>query len=296
MIRHRACSLRDNAYALIKAELDSDFEDKCREISKNRNKKAVPAEKNETATKETASAEGPIVPEKNDKKEAATPSSSLALNGRRFPSSRKRKIPAWARGYVKKPHKKKKISFDDSTPDGKANSTEDLHAIDLAKLQEFEGESNNVVNGHVTSFDQSESDRESHLENSKDEPTTESLDDKNDKSEKKEAVAQQPGAEIATNEVNHVEENSASSSSSRRESLDELSFAIDCDPSLEHSEESDKIVVDKGELENALRHTVDVTKNFCLDILCDIYVRLSRCVGRFAYTANRKSLPKVIIV
>uniref|UniRef100_A0A1B6EE35 Tat-binding homolog 7 n=2 Tax=Clastoptera arizonana TaxID=38151 RepID=A0A1B6EE35_9HEMI len=32
LIRHRACYLRDTAYALIKAEMDSDFEDTCREI------------------------------------------------------------------------------------------------------------------------------------------------------------------------------------------------------------------------------------------------------------------------
>lgn len=32
LIRHRACYLRDTAYALIKAEMDSDFEENCREI------------------------------------------------------------------------------------------------------------------------------------------------------------------------------------------------------------------------------------------------------------------------
>lgn len=36
LIRHRACYLRDTAYALIKAEMDSDFEETCREIRKSR--------------------------------------------------------------------------------------------------------------------------------------------------------------------------------------------------------------------------------------------------------------------
>ena len=36
MIRHRACTLRDTAYALIKAEMDTDFEEQCQEISRNR--------------------------------------------------------------------------------------------------------------------------------------------------------------------------------------------------------------------------------------------------------------------
>lgn len=36
LIRHRACSLRDTAYTLIKAEMDTDFEEECRKISKKR--------------------------------------------------------------------------------------------------------------------------------------------------------------------------------------------------------------------------------------------------------------------
>lgn len=35
-IRHRACSLRDYAYTLIKTEMDTDFEDKCQDISRKR--------------------------------------------------------------------------------------------------------------------------------------------------------------------------------------------------------------------------------------------------------------------
>lgn len=38
-IRHRACSLRDKAYAFIKAEMDSDFEDTCRDIRDERKKR-----------------------------------------------------------------------------------------------------------------------------------------------------------------------------------------------------------------------------------------------------------------
>jgi hypothetical protein len=40
LIRHRACSLRDTAYTLIKAEMDSDFEDQCKEISQARRQRA----------------------------------------------------------------------------------------------------------------------------------------------------------------------------------------------------------------------------------------------------------------
>jgi hypothetical protein len=40
MIRHRACTLRDTAYALIKAEMDTDFEEQCQEISRTRKSRA----------------------------------------------------------------------------------------------------------------------------------------------------------------------------------------------------------------------------------------------------------------
>jgi hypothetical protein len=40
LIRHRACSLRDIAYTLIKAEMDSDFEEQCKEISRARRQRA----------------------------------------------------------------------------------------------------------------------------------------------------------------------------------------------------------------------------------------------------------------
>ncbi|PSN40096.1 hypothetical protein C0J52_13738 [Blattella germanica] len=40
LIRHRACSLRDTAYTLIKAEMDSDFEEQCKEISRSRRARA----------------------------------------------------------------------------------------------------------------------------------------------------------------------------------------------------------------------------------------------------------------
>lgn len=40
-IRHRACTLRDYAFTLIKKEMDSDFEDKCQEIAKQRKQRKV---------------------------------------------------------------------------------------------------------------------------------------------------------------------------------------------------------------------------------------------------------------
>ncbi|KAJ6663155.1 hypothetical protein lerEdw1_010748 [Lerista edwardsae] len=45
LIRHRACSLRDTAYAIIKAEMDEDFEQLCEEIQESRKKRGCSSSK-----------------------------------------------------------------------------------------------------------------------------------------------------------------------------------------------------------------------------------------------------------
>jgi hypothetical protein len=118
-IRHRACSLRDYAYTLIKNEMDSDFEDKCQDISLKRQirkasvQKYLPAyiqtpdhffdgkpvEKTQEEPEETnlANQETNKSSEKL-KVEEKTDNGSAKVNN----SSRKRKIPSWQRGYLKK--------------------------------------------------------------------------------------------------------------------------------------------------------------------------------------------------
>lgn len=160
--------------------------------------------------------------------------------------------------------------------------------IDLEKFQEFETEAQNVLNGHVNIYENSESEVESQNENSKDTPKSIS-EINNSKSENMEISNE----EEKTNDK--IDENVSSNSSSRRESIDDLSFAIESDSSLTNVETSEKILVDKNELENALQHTVRVTKDLPIEVLCDIYVQLSRCVGRYARAYDRKSLPKVIL-
>lgn len=289
LIRHRACSLRDNAYALIKAELDSDFEDKCREISKNR-KIIESCPNNEMENKNQSKAEQPTSTiERTDKKDTASPSHSLIVNGRRYNSSRKRKIPAWARGYVKKVHKRKKIAFDENVTvsDNKVCLTNETTSIDLEKFQEFETEANSVLNGHVPLYDNSDSENDSQNESSKDIQGIQSNNVTDQHIDEIENV------EICFTEEEKNAENSASNSSSRRESVDELSFAIENDSSPARFEENEKLVIDKSELENAWQTTVEITKDFPVEVLRDIYVQLSRCVGKYAQSYDRKSLPKV---
>lgn len=280
--------MRDNAYALIKAELDSDFEDKCREISKTRRILENPRN-NEEENKDTKQ-ETTFVSERAEKRESVNSSQSVVVNGKRFASSRKRKIPAWARGFVKKVSKKKKIAFDENVTEvvaSKSLNNESTTSIDLEKFQEFETEANSVLNGHVGLFDNTDSENDSQNENSKESQSSAIADQR---------INNLDQIRLSFNEEDRSVRNGDSNSSSRRESMDELSFAIESDSSRDRIDENEKVIVDKTELENAWHFTVEATKDFPVEVLCDIYVQLSRCVGKYAHKYDRKSLPKVIIL
>ncbi|XP_019698799.1 ATPase family AAA domain-containing protein 2 isoform X1 [Harpegnathos saltator] len=287
LIRHRACSLRDNAYALIKAELDSDFEDKCREISKNR--RIIENNCNNEEENKIVKTESTSTGERAEKKDSVNSSHSLVVNGRKFGNSRKRKIPAWARGYVKKVQKKKKIAFDENVIEVTSKSCNETTSIDLEKFQEFETEAHNVLNGHIGLYDNTDSENDSQNENSKEMQRSQSdcmLDQRIDNLDQTESSFADEDKPVG---------NGDSNSSSRRESMDELSFAIESDSSRDKIEECEKLIVDKNELENAWHFTVGATKDFPVEVLCDIYVQLSRCVGKYAHNYDRKSLPKDLL-
>lgn len=276
--------MRDNAYALIKAELDSDFEDKCREISKNR--RILESNCDNQGESKNSKPESTTAGERAEKKDSVNSSHSLVVNGKKFGSSRKRKIPAWARGYVKKVHKKKRIAFDENVTEAVANKSlnNESTSIDLEKFQEFETEANSVLNGHMGLYDNTDSENDSQNENSKGSQNCTVTDQRIDNLDQ---------MEICFVEEDKPNGNGDSSSSSRRESMDELSFAIESDTSRDKIEENEKIIVDKSELEHAWHFTVEITKDFPVEVLCDIYVQLSRCVGKYAQKYDRKSLPKV---
>ncbi|XP_034241773.1 ATPase family AAA domain-containing protein 2-like [Thrips palmi] len=124
LIRHRACFLKDTAYALIKAEMDSDFEDRCRSISSDRKKRKDSPSRYAPAPEfihTTSSAhknqgtngnkDGPARLVNGD----VSSHSSVASNNGAVPngplSSRKRRPSSWSRGFISKP-KKKKLSED----------------------------------------------------------------------------------------------------------------------------------------------------------------------------------------
>lgn len=103
---HRAKSLQDFAYALIKADMDTDFEDNCKEIIERRKKltkKLSKPEENLAFDPNT----NKIVPIKTDL--ASLNSASASTSAKKSPIRKKRvRKSRWSSGFIAKPKAKPK--------------------------------------------------------------------------------------------------------------------------------------------------------------------------------------------
>ncbi|XP_065751300.1 ATPase family AAA domain-containing protein 2 [Phocoena phocoena] len=112
LIRHRACALRDTAYAIIKEELDEDFERLCEEIQESRKKRGCSSSKYAPSyyhvmpkQNSTPADERRPDPEKNEK--LKTPSTPVACS---TPAPLKRKIRRKSKWYLGTITKRRRIS------------------------------------------------------------------------------------------------------------------------------------------------------------------------------------------
>lgn len=120
IIRHRACTLRDTAYAYIKAEMDTDFEEKCREIRDSRLRRfkpSVPISINISPNKEreerpvkSGQVSEPVTPDANGTQE--TRDQQAKSTGDIHRRRKRRFRSAWSRGEIKTPKKKRIIEKD----------------------------------------------------------------------------------------------------------------------------------------------------------------------------------------
>lgn len=206
--------------------------------------------------------------------------------------------------------KKKKISFDDSTNNENSSaktqevsitaaaSETSTQGIDLEKFQEFESEAHCVLNGHVPIFDHTDTDNDSQNESTRETQLNhiDAAGDKHAIEKKNENNSEVENMDVSQVEIEKPVDNDVSNSSSRRGSFntEDLSFSLDSDSSLtNNSQENEKVVIDGIELEKSFAYTVKATRMFSIELLCDVYVQLSRTVGQYARIYDRKSLPKV---
>ncbi|KAF4524892.1 hypothetical protein B566_EDAN015548 [Ephemera danica] len=277
MIRHRACYLHDTAHALIKAEMDSDFEDQCKEITKNRKKRAFEANKLAPDFVYTAPVKETKHTEKEDKDNGhPKPSTSKAATDENHskstnsishedegssqnksqmtPSSsesrpKKRKSP-WARGMIpsKKRVKRPTETLDDKDRASPGTDTGGRNTpID-------DNDENSMISEEATSH-------EHKPETSLDAKSTSPL----------------------PNEDETMEEVKLDDSTSR--DLPEVE-------GIQRLNKPTEVQVDRAKLDKVLARVLDITEDLPLAPLLDLHAQLSRIINTHSSHLNRSSIPQ----
>ncbi|XP_030074605.1 ATPase family AAA domain-containing protein 2 isoform X2 [Microcaecilia unicolor] len=153
LIRHRACTLRDTAYAIIKAELDEDFEKLCEEIQASRMKRGCFSSKYvpsyyHVLPKHSASEYKKVETECSGKLKipalpmaASTPSHLCTASGKK----RYRRKSRWSAGTIAKRKKMSQASKDNKTEEG--DEAEFDGAESLENQDSSMDQTENEVNG-----------------------------------------------------------------------------------------------------------------------------------------------------
>ncbi|XP_019486927.1 PREDICTED: ATPase family AAA domain-containing protein 2 isoform X1 [Hipposideros armiger] len=155
LIRHRACALRDTAYAIIKEELDEDFEQLCEEIQESRKKRGCSSSKYAPSyyhvmpkQNSTPAADRRSDPEQNEK--LKTPSTPVACS---TPAQLKRKIRKKSKWYLGTITKRRRIS---QTKDDGQNTTDDKIETDAEENHDTSVDHNETGNTGESSVEENE--------------------------------------------------------------------------------------------------------------------------------------------
>ncbi|KAJ8925460.1 hypothetical protein NQ315_009294 [Exocentrus adspersus] len=283
-IRHRACSLRDYAYTLIKTEMDTDFEEKCQEISKKRKERKHCPTKYLPAYINTPDGAALIDQTKPMSEVQTTPETTLneenteekqaedKHDGGKSPA-RKRKRYKWQKGFLLKKKKRKLLDTSQSTIEEKASS-EDSRENETETLTE-----QSASNGDMKSEPQQD-------EITKNPETTSPLTINCDTQPQKMGTTplQSPRRRL-------------SDLLSPSELLDNPLDFDDIDQALNEGVTDDQITKNpiqcsEAELEKVLDETVKMTEGYALAPLLDLYNQLNRIIKRYSRTHIRTALPK----
>ncbi|XP_066235540.1 ATPase family AAA domain-containing protein 2 [Saccopteryx leptura] len=155
LIRHRACALRDTAYAIIKEELDEDFEQLCEEIQESRKKRGCSSSKYAPSYYHVMPKQIPTPavdkrsdPEQNEKLKAS--STPVACS---TPAQLKRKIRKKSKWHLGTITKRRKIS---QTKDGSQNVTDDKTESDMEENHDISVDHNETGNTGESSVEENE--------------------------------------------------------------------------------------------------------------------------------------------
>ncbi|CAG9853574.1 unnamed protein product [Phyllotreta striolata] len=278
-IRHRACSLRDYAYTLIKTEMDTDFEDKCQEIShKRRQRKHCPSKylppyintemKNSNINKECL-----IVSKENDTPTVQSVQNSNSKCGKTEKRKRKR---IWQKGQIRKKIKKP----DNSQQNDRVSSNSESKDEDSIKASTSQTSKTNSVNA----IKQEEEEEKDNCIVDATSPLTVNCDSQINSQANIASPLQSPKRRL-------------SDIFSPSDLLDNPLDFDDVDEALNETA-TDNVPTVKTiecsamELETVLDTAVMITDGFSLVTLLDLYNNLNRIIKQFSKSHERTNLPK----
>ncbi|XP_069742501.1 ATPase family AAA domain-containing protein 2B isoform X3 [Narcine bancroftii] len=137
IIRHRACTLKDTAHAMIAAELDPEFNKLCEDIKESRRKRNIAAVASATnQTSDSPEANKDVVQDSSRNLEASTTSMECrhAIHIKRKPRRRSK----WGRGIIRKPKKVshlKKEEYDIKNEDRDGDQGEESELAENGELE-----------------------------------------------------------------------------------------------------------------------------------------------------------------
>lgn len=304
-IRHRACSLRDYAYTLIKNEMDSDFEEKCQEISKKRrerkacitkylppyiitpenmNLNKVDDDKTDV-NKAGATSNGTVdssSTKTSNSQETAEEKTVVKEVVKRTSPTRKRKM-SWQKGFVKK---KKKIKF-----------VESVMSPVREDVNESKGSSMDETKNNETSNDPSEISLKTSTE-------TELTVNQNESDVKaNQEVKVRPTTPLTVNCDTNIQSPKRKLSDLLSPSdllddpldFDEIDQALEEEENLANESSAEMPDCPVETLEKVLKAIVKHTVGLPLTTLIDLYNNLNRIIKRYARTKVRHTLPRELV-
>ncbi|XP_062044016.1 ATPase family AAA domain-containing protein 2 isoform X1 [Lepus europaeus] len=305
LIRHRACALRDTAYAIIKEELDEDFEQLCEEIQESRKKRGCISSKYAPSyyhvmpkQNSTLAGDKRADPEQNEK--LKMPSLPMACS---TPAQLKRKIRKKSKWYLGTITKRRKIS---QAKEDSQNAVDDKIESDTEETQDTSVDHNETGNTGESSLEENEKQQNASdykIESGNNNSSTCNTENELEESAKTAACTELRKDKIACNEaasgsriIDGSEESEAKEmcvlrmTRARRSQVEQQQL-ISVEKALAIlSQPTPSLVVDHERLKNLLKTIVKKSQKYNILQLENLYAVVSQCIYQHRMDYDKTTL------
>lgn len=297
LIRHRACALRDTAYAIIKEELDEDFEKLCEEIQEYRKKRGCSSSKYvpsyyHVMPKQNSTSAGDKRSDQEQNEKLKAPCTPVACS---TPAQLKRKIRNKSKWHVDNKIKRRKLSqakdnqIRSDTEESQHSSAEHT---ELGNTGECSIEENEKQNTYESNMDLKNNSSISNIENELEESnqTTECTELRKDEIDCNGDDSSSQIIEIP--DENESKEMCVLRMTRARRSQVEQQHLISVEKALAIlSQPTPSLVVDHKRLNNLLRTVVKKSHEYNILQLENLYAVISQCIYE-----HRRDYDKTVLI